>query len=601
MEVPMFMLSRTLIKTIIWIGVAMGVIVVLHLGGVFALRVGQLAPLIGAFIGGTLAFSSACFPRNNSEKTEKWIGFEQLSWMLIGFGIIMWGIGEGFWRYYISIGQTPFPSIADAGYSIFPLLAFVGLLLLPRPDMRTKRLVLLMDCLISMGSLLALSWYLLLGTLAQAPGEASLGKFLGLYYPTADTALISCVIFLLLRGQGRAYQSTARRVSLLLVGLGLCFFVTSDFLFNVQNNAGTYVEATWVDLGWPLGMMTIGLAAYLRRFLPATPEHVIRERMQQGFDEKSFNPPQFVPYALLAFLFLALSLDVLSNSPGQQALRPVLLFATLSVVGLVIARQVFTISENKRLTQQQAEALENLELANRRVEEQAYLLNNYNVELERGIEHLKDVQAHLANGHLRVRANLTHGVLMPLAASLNLMADRITRLGQSSAYAERLTRGLAELSRAFERHMLGEPFIIPESCVDLLEVNRLLVAMRMRVGGPPSSLASASKSATNTGQPMVTPLPPSSMSIQPLQSSLPTPHPMTQPTRPVAHMPQTQQPINRLPDTRPLTPYNSIGTYPVTPAADLQPGKEQPRPDVLGIRQRANANPLRTIIHKEEE
>ena len=119
-----------------------------------------------------------------------------------------------------------------------------------------------------MGSLFALSWYFLLGTLAQAPGEASLGKFLGLYYPAADTALISCIIFLLLHGQGRVYQSTARRVSLLLVGLGLCFFVTSDFLFNIQNNAGTYVEATWVDLGWPLGMLTIGIAAYLRRFYP---------------------------------------------------------------------------------------------------------------------------------------------------------------------------------------------------------------------------------------------------------------------------------------------------------------------------------------------
>ncbi|GAC1460945.1 MAG: hypothetical protein PVSMB2_22180 [Ktedonobacteraceae bacterium] len=592
----MFILSRTLIKTIIWTGVAMVVIVILHLGGVFALQVGQLAPLTGAFIGGTLAFCSACFPRNTAEKTEPWIGFEQLSWMFIGFGIIMWGIGESFWRYFVSIGQTPFPSIADAGYSIFPLLAFVGLLLLPRPDVRTKRFVLLMDCLIAMGSLLAISWYLLLGTLAQAPGEASLGKFLGLYYPTADTALISCVIFLLLRGQGRVYQSTARRVSLLLVGLGLCFFVTSDFLFNVQNNAGTYVEATWVDLGWPLGMMTIGIAAYLRRFLPATPEQVIRERVERGFDEKSFGSPQFVPYALLAFLFLALSLDVLSNNPGQQALRPVLLFATLGVVGLVIARQVFTIWENKHLTQQQAEALEHLEHANRRIEEQAYMLNNYNVELERGIEHLKEVQAHLANGHLRVRANLTHGVLMPLAASLNLMADRITRLGQSSMHAEHLAKGLAELSRAFERHMRGEPFVIPESCADLIEVNRLLVAMRIRGSVSPSSLIPVAK-PIRTDQPMMTPLPPSS---KPLQSSLPTPHPMTQPTRAAAYMRHTSQATNRLPDTRPLTLSDSIRPY-FAAASDGQRAKEQPQPETPGVRQRANANQLRIIIHKEDD
>ena len=580
----MFTLSRTLIKTIIWLSAAIVSIVVLHLGGVFALHVGQFAPVVGAFIGGILAFGSACLPRKSYEKTEAWIGFEQFSWMLIGFGILMWGMGDSFWRYYVSIGQSPFPSIADAGYTLFPLFAFVGLLLLPRPGTRTKRLVLLMDSLISMGSLLALSWYFLLGALAQAPGEASLGKFLGLYYPAADTALISCVVFLLLRGQGRVYQSTARRVSLLLIGLGLCFFVTSDFLFNVQNNAGTYVEATWVDLGWPLGMLTIGLAAYLRRFLPATPEHIIQERMEQGFNENSFGPSQFVPYVLLVLLFLSLALNVLTNTSGQQALRPVLLFATLGVVVLVIARQVFTIWENKRLTQEQAEALEHLERANRRIEEQAHQLNDYNVELERGIEHLKDVQAHIANGHLKARANLTHGALLPLAASLNLMAERLARLGQNNAYAAHLTQGLAELSYAFERHMRGEPFVVPQSCVDLLEINRLLVAMRMRGVVSPSSLQSTDQKRATSGQ---------LTERASGRSPIPMPHPTTQPMQQPAYTRQTQP--TRLPDTRPLTPRNSIRTYPITPVSDSPQEKEVS--DIFGARQRANSSPFRVTIH----
>ena len=554
----MFTLSRTLIKAIIWLGAGMVCIVVLHLGGVFALRIGQFAPVVGAFIGGTLAFGSAGLRMKSYEKTEAWIGFEQLSWLLIGLGVLLWGVGDSFWRYYVSIGQTPFPSLADAGYTAFPLFAFVGLLLLPRPGARTNRLVLLMDSLIAMGSLLALSWYFLLGSLAQAPGEANLAKFLGLYYPMADTALISCVIFLLLRGQGRVYQSTARRVSLLLVGLGLCFFVTSDFLFNVQNNAGTYVEATWVDLGWPLGMMTIGLAAYLRRFLPATPEHIIQERMEQNIDENGFSLSQFVPYVLLVLLFLALSLDVLTNTPGQQALRPVLLFATLGVVVLVIARQVFTIWENKRLTQQQTEALEHLEYANRRIEEQAHQLNNYNVELERGIEHLKDVQASIANGHLKARANLTHGALLPLAASLNLMAERLARLGQNNVYATRLTLGLGELSNAFERHMRGEPFMLPASCTDLVEINRLLVAMRIRSATSHPALQPAAKKTATTGQ---------SMSAPP---TVPTPHPITQPMQQSSYTRRAQSDSGRLPDTPSLTPRKSIRSYPALPSSELE-------------------------------
>src|SRR5258708_12872464 len=122
----------------------------------------------------------------------------------------------------MATGQAPFPSTADIGYASFPVLVFTGLLLQPSSETGGKRFLLLMDSLISMGSILAIAWYLLLGSLAQAPGEANLAKFLGLYYPIADTALLSCVVFMLLRNQGRRYPPTPRRITLLVVDLGLC-------------------------------------------------------------------------------------------------------------------------------------------------------------------------------------------------------------------------------------------------------------------------------------------------------------------------------------------------------------------------------------------
>jgi hypothetical protein len=499
--------ARTLVKGVMWIGTAMIVIVVLHLGGSFALHVGQFAPLTGAFIGGTLVIASVLTPIRQAENAEPWIGYEQRAWILIGFGIIMWGCGETFWRYYISIGQAPFPSIADIGYSSFPLLVFIGLLLQPPAEVGSRRFLLLMDSLISMGSILAIAWYLLLGSLAQAPGEANLAKFLGLYYPISDTALVSCVVFLLLRGQGRTYQATARRTGLLLVGVGLCFFVASDFVFNIEQNMGTYVEATWIDLGWPLGMMTIGIAACLRRFSPATSAEVIQRRAEQITSRTAFGPARFVPYTLLALLFLTLSLNVLSTDDAQRAIRPLLLFATMSVVALVVARQIYTLWENARLAAEQAEALEELGRANRRIEEQAHQIAEHNAELEQGIIHLKDVQAQLANGNLRARAYLTSGALLPLAGSLNLMAERLMRLGQASVYVQRLVRALSELSIGFERTAPGTPLMVPASCNELMEINRLLLALRMK------------------GTPIVFP------STQPLRpgQGMPTPHPITQP------------------------------------------------------------------------
>lgn len=473
---------RTLIKAIGWIGVGMVVVVVFHLGGPVALRVGQFSPLTGAFIGGLLVLISVIAPIRRGESAEPWIGAEKLGWMFIGLGVILWGLGESSWRYSVSIGDMPFPSTADIGYSIFPLCIFVGLLLQPPAESGSKRVLVLMDSLISMGSILAIAWYLLLGSLAQAPGEANLAKFLGLYYPIADTALLSCVIFLLIRGQGRTYQATARRTALLVVGLGLCFFVTSDFIFNIQNNAGTYVEATLIDMGWPLGMMTIGVAALLRRYLPATPTYVIEERVERYHLSNLFNPTQFIPYILLGLLLLALGLNVLSNDPGQQAIRPVLLYATMGVVALVVCRQIFTLWENARLARDQAEALIDLSKANQRVAEQAQEISEHNAELERGIIHLKDIQAQLANGNLKARANLSSGVLLPLAGSLNLMAERLMRLGQINVYTQRLMRALADFCLALEHRPTGAPLMVPATCTEFTEINRIILSLQNKGG-----------------------------------------------------------------------------------------------------------------------
>ncbi|HEU0002348.1 MAG TPA: hypothetical protein VFQ36_15700 [Ktedonobacteraceae bacterium] len=527
----------TIIKVVMWVAAAMIIIVVFHLGGTIALRVGQFSPLTGAFIGGALVLGSVLYPRGRRENAEPWIKFEQIAWLLIGLGVVMWGLGESCWRYYVSMGQAPFPSAADIGYSSFPLLVFAGLLLQPSPGSGSRRVLLLMDSLISMGSMLALAWYLLLGSLAQAPGEASLAKFLGLYYPVADTALLSCVLFLLLRGQGRTYVATARRVGLLVIGLGLCFFVFSDFLFNVQNNAGTYVEATWIDLGWPLGLITIGIGAYLRRFLPVTPPEVIEERIERIDERNVFGFTRFVPYILLSLLFIALTFNVLSNDSGQAAIRPVLLFATMGVVALVVARQLLTLWENAHLAARQEEALEDLARANHRIEEQASHISSHNAELENGIVHLKAVQAQLANGNLKARAELTGGALLPLAGSLNLMAERIMRLGQTSIYTQRLMRSLGELSVALERAATGAPLVVPASCNEFLEINRLLVALRinnmnaMPVFNPVTPQPAASQSAAERSG--TQPLPPRSGLRTVMGSTSSRPFPASGPLRPM--------------------------------------------------------------------
>src|SRR6266516_4337784 len=320
-----------------------------HLGGPAFLPLGLYLGTAVALIGGILVLVSVALPCRSEEDAEPWLSHERFAWILVGLGCLMWGIGDCIWHYYQALGQSPFPSLADIGYSMLPPLIFLGLLLQPSPGSARNRLMLLLDSLIAMGSLFAIAWYFLLGPLALASVQDPLSKFLGLYYPTSDIPLLTCVVLLLLRSWGRVYQATARRISLIVVGLGLCFFVTSDILYNMLQNAGTYVAGTLISAGWPCGIMIIGLGAYLRRFLPATSAALIEQRVRRRTKRVIFGPEQLVPYLLLGILFVVLVLDTLSSDKGQLALRPVLLFATIGVVGLVVVRQILTIRVNAGL------------------------------------------------------------------------------------------------------------------------------------------------------------------------------------------------------------------------------------------------------------
>ncbi len=189
------------------------------------------------------------------------------------------------------------------------------------------------------------------------------------------------------------------------------------------------------------------------------------------------SPLQFIPYGLLVWLFVVVIRTIVATDSLQQAIRPVLLLSALTVFGLVMVRQLVTIQEQRRVAQQQAKALEQLTQATRHMEEQAHQTAEQQTELDRGIEHLRNVQASLANGDLHARATLTPGALWPLAANLNLMAERLARTSKDTQYAQRLVKTLAELSVAIDR---GMPLDIPASCYDFPEISQLVAALRVQ-------------------------------------------------------------------------------------------------------------------------
>jgi hypothetical protein len=464
-----------LLSLIIGAGILLSCLVLFHLGwGIW-----QFSQLTGAFIGGGITLFAIRSRRQLGESVEPWLGREQLGWMLIGWGAVMWGIGECFWRYYVLVLHlSPFPSLADVGYSSLPILVFAGLLLQPSLNKENNRLFIILDSLIAMGSLLAIGWALLLGSLATASNEDLLAKTLGLYYPTSDIALLSFVIFLLLRSQGAYDNVKARRYGLLILGMGLSIFAVSDFLFNVQQNLGTYVDGTWVDLGWPLGLLIVGAAASLRRFFPLSQrEEQAKHVAVAGVIQNRLGLRNLAIYVLVAVLFFVLCLNIFSSDPATIQQRPVLVISVLIIVALVVIRQIATILENYRLADRQDAVLGELALANQHMEEQSRMITQRNADLEKGITHLKEVHAQIANGNMRTRAQINSGDLLPLAGSFNLMVERLSRNDRADDYLRRLTKLLNDLSVALERHRADQPLMISPSYKEFPEIQRLLLAL----------------------------------------------------------------------------------------------------------------------------
>lgn len=496
--------SRAVLGTFFGLAVVMVAILGLHVGDTAFLKVGDFSPLVGAFCGGILVLISVNIPMGAKERIEPWLKREQLAWNLIGCGCLAWGLGECFWRYYLAQGQSPFPSLADLGYSFLPPLCFLGLMLQPFGKSNQRQVFLALDSLISMGALLSIAWFLLLGSLSQVADETSLAKFLGLYYPTADIALLSCIIFLLLGGPNRFYQARARRIGLLLVGIGLGVFAVSDFLFNLQQNLGTFVEESWADLGWPLGIMTIGLAAYFRRFIPPLPNLAKEEQIEQETQQLRLGS-QILPYILVALLFFVLVLNVLSADPNQVSIRPVLLIATIAVTSLVVIRQIITMFENERLVEKQSTTLQQLETVYQDIEKRQS-------ELEEGVVHLKGVQTRLANGDVEARVQRVTNDLWPLAAGLNLMADRMMRAEHIQKNSQKLAKAVYELDQALKRKQDGGPFVLPLSCIEIPEMHSLVWTLGLGSSGAAPRPAAYS-GLTQSEMPQLAPSTESSSSV----------------------------------------------------------------------------------------
>jgi diguanylate cyclase (GGDEF)-like protein len=256
----------------------------------------------------------------------------RLSWLLLGIGAGAWAAGQAIWSYYeiVRAVPTPFPSLADAGYLLLPIMALIGLLVRPSHAFSGRgRLRVALDALLVLVSLFTVSWASAFGEVYRGAGDAWASRLVSLAYPAGDVALLTVVVIVL------AYAAAGRRAGLLWLGAGLAVFAVGDSGFAYLTATGRYATGNLVDACWTTGFLAMAWGAALDRSVSAP-----RDRGRSYLA------------VVLPFAPTLVGLAVLVGQLHDNGTDAMLLVAGVLMVVVLLARQVVVVSDNHRLVEQ---------------------------------------------------------------------------------------------------------------------------------------------------------------------------------------------------------------------------------------------------------
>ena len=264
------------------------------------------------------------------------------AWVLLTAATASWAAGQAVWSYQELVAgqQVLFPTPADAGFVLFPVLAAVGLLVMPTgTDSAGTRLRDLLDGLVTAGSLLVLSWASGLGGLVAAGGPSRAATALGVAYPLGDVVVLTLVVLVL----GR----TARRRRAVLVPLtgGLAALAVADSSFLYLTAGGEYTSGALCGLGWTSGFALVALAALA---VPPAARRSAEDRPGPPV-EPLLVPSRLrltLPYVPLLLAQGTVTWQLLTGEGRASAFEVTL---GLALVVLVLARQFLTLADNRTL------------------------------------------------------------------------------------------------------------------------------------------------------------------------------------------------------------------------------------------------------------
>ncbi len=184
--------------------------------------------------------------------------------LTLGLGLLAWSFGDVVFSVLtLGGGNPPTPSWDDTLYLAFYPLTYVGVILLLRREVRAVPLATWLDGVVAGLGAASLTAAFVFETIVRSIGGSPAEVATNVAYPVGDLVLLALVVGAL------TVLPTWRNPQLLVLALGCGLLAVGDTVYLFQSSAGTYQVGTLLDATWPVALVLMSGAVWLRS-APAT-------------------------------------------------------------------------------------------------------------------------------------------------------------------------------------------------------------------------------------------------------------------------------------------------------------------------------------------
>ncbi|MDQ1654458.1 MAG: hypothetical protein QOI35_3658 [Cryptosporangiaceae bacterium] len=179
-------------------------------------------------------------------------------WLVLGFGLLVWTLGDVAWTSLAVNNVVPTPSVADGLFIAFYPMAYLAVIMLIRTGSEHFLPSTWLDGLLCGLSAAAVCAAVGLSSTLHSSAGSPLEVAVNLAYPVGDLILLAFAVGAL------ALLPDRRDARWWLLGVGSALFAVCDSIYLLQAAAETYRVGTLLDIGWPVAIILMSAAAWAR-------------------------------------------------------------------------------------------------------------------------------------------------------------------------------------------------------------------------------------------------------------------------------------------------------------------------------------------------